>query len=642
MRQFQLCGLGNAIVDIFVELSEEQFRSLQCEKGSTRLVELAEQRELLQRFQREDPRLVSGGSVANSVIGFSQLGGDAAFIGCVGDDRYGLFYTSEFEELKIDIGSPIIVNEATGTCVVLVTPDAERTMRTCLAVSSHLSAKHVDENRIKNSDWLFIEGYVFANPATGQTAIQEAIRLAKKHGTKVAITCSDAFIVHVFGDALRAALKDTDLFFCNEAEACAVTGATTAEDAFRTLNGAIPSVVVTNGPHGAYIRHGGRDVHVPAFACTPKDLTGAGDMFAGAFLYGITHGMSAEQAGRGACFLAHKVITQIGARLHHGTRQFWDEATSASSRRDFLKSSALALTSLAAGAASASADDKNSQDYPIVDPHLHLWDLSKFTLPWVTKDSPLNKSYLMRDFLEATRGLNVNKAVYMEVDVDVKQQTDEANHVLEICRRDDTPMKAAVISGRPASDDFGKYLDTFRGNRHLKGVRQVLHVPATPAGFCLQPNFVRGIRLLGERGLSFDLCMRPTDLGDAVKLVQACKGTRFILDHCGNGAIYAKDRTAWQRDMDALGKLDNVVCKISGIVVQARKGWTADDLAPVILHSLSAFGPDRVMFAGDWPVCTLAATYRQWVDALKAIVRNRPLAEQRRLFAENAARYYGL
>src|ERR1019366_4828466 len=151
----------------------------------------------------------------NSVIAFSQLGGDAGFIGCVGDDRYGLFYTSEFEELGIDIGSLVIVNEATGTCVCVITPDAERTMRTCLAVSSHLAARHVDEERIKNSDWLFIEGYVFANPATGQTAIRAAIDLAKTHGTKLALTCSDAFVVDVFGDAFHAALKQADLLFAN-------------------------------------------------------------------------------------------------------------------------------------------------------------------------------------------------------------------------------------------------------------------------------------------------------------------------------------------------------------------------------------------------------------------------------------------
>src|ERR1043165_2739761 len=190
MKELQLCGLGNAIVDIFVEVSDAEFAALNFERGTMRLVDLAEQRTLLDRFKQQEPRLVSGGSVANSVIGFSQLGGNGAFIGCVGDDRYGLFYTSEFEELGIDIGNPIIVNEATGTCVCLITPDAERTMRTCLAVSSHLAARHVDADRVKNSEWLFIEGYVFANPDTGQKAITEAIKIAKQNGTKVAVTCS--------------------------------------------------------------------------------------------------------------------------------------------------------------------------------------------------------------------------------------------------------------------------------------------------------------------------------------------------------------------------------------------------------------------------------------------------------------------
>src|SRR5207253_4882393 len=145
-----------------------------------------------------------------------QLGGTGAFIGCVGDDRYGLFYATEFEELNIDIGKPVIVGAATGTCVVLITPDAERTMRTSLAVSSHLAKRHVDEERVKKSEWLFIEGYVFANPDTGQTAIREGVRIAKSNGTKVAITCSEAFIPQVFGDALNEALRQTDLFFCNE------------------------------------------------------------------------------------------------------------------------------------------------------------------------------------------------------------------------------------------------------------------------------------------------------------------------------------------------------------------------------------------------------------------------------------------
>ncbi|MCS6852576.1 MAG: adenosine kinase [Gemmataceae bacterium] len=325
MREFQVCGLGNAIVDIFLEVSDDDLAALGFERGTMRLVEAAEQRQLLERFRDREPRLVSGGSVGNSIIAFSQLGGDAAFIGCVGDDRYGLFYETEMEELQVDVGNPVIVGETTGTCVCLITPDAERTMRTCLGVSSHLAARHVDAERIRNSDWLFIEGYVFANPQTGQGAIREAIRIAKAHGTKVAITCSEAFIVQRYGDAFTEALRQTDLLFCNAVEACAVAGATTAAEAFAKLKGLVPAAVVTDGANGAYVRYAGTEAHVPAFPCTPKDLTGAGDMFAGSFLYGITHGVDPMRAARASCYLAMKVITQIGARLHHGTRAAWDQ-----------------------------------------------------------------------------------------------------------------------------------------------------------------------------------------------------------------------------------------------------------------------------------------------------------------------------
>src|SRR5206468_994784 len=158
------------------------------------------------------------------------------------------------------------------------------------AVSSHLSDKHVDADRIRASDWLFIEGYVFANPDTGQGAIREAMGIAKKHGVKVAITCSDAFVVDVFGSAFFPALAQADLLFCNATEAQAVANASSAGEAFAKLKSMVPSAVVTDGPNGAFVRHAGIEAHVAAFPCEPRDLTGAGDMFAGAFLYGITHG----------------------------------------------------------------------------------------------------------------------------------------------------------------------------------------------------------------------------------------------------------------------------------------------------------------------------------------------------------------
>jgi len=326
MSEFHVCGLGNAIVDIFVEVTDAELAELQFERGTMRLVEADEQRRLLERFREREPRLVSGGSVANSIIALSQLGGRAAFIGCVGDDRYGLFYQNEFENLGIDFGTSAIFDETTGTCVCLITPDAERTMRTCLAVSSHLAARHVDVARVRTADWLFVEGYVFANPATGQSAIREAVRVARENGVNIAITCSEAFVVQAFADPFFEALKSASLLFCNASEAKAVTGAATAADAFAALRGLVAACVVTDGPHGAFVRHAGRETHVPAFPCEPKDLTGAGDMFAGAFLYGLTQGIPAERAARAACYLAMKVITQVGARLHHGTRSHWVDA----------------------------------------------------------------------------------------------------------------------------------------------------------------------------------------------------------------------------------------------------------------------------------------------------------------------------
>ena len=313
-------------------------------------------------------------------------------------------------------------------------------------------------------------------------------------------------------------------------------------------------------------------------------------------------------------------------------------------RRDVLKRTALAAASAVLPASDAEAGPvRAAQDAPrIVDTHVHLWDLSRLRLPWIEKESPLARSFVIKDYQTAIEGLNVVKGIYMEVDVDVKQLTAEAEYVLDICRQANTPLVGAVIGGRPADDDFPKYLKQFRGNRFLKGVRQVLHSTSAKPGFCLTPAFVRGVQQLGEAGLKFDLCMRPAEIGDAVKLVEACKNTQFILDHCGNGPVYAKDRTQWQRDMERLARLTNVVCKVSGIVVQARERWTAADLAPVINHTLTTFGVERVMFAGDWPVCTLKATYRQWVEALRTITRNRSAEDNRKLFHDNAVRVYGL
>jgi len=293
---------------------------------------------------------------------------------------------------------------------------------------------------------------------------------------------------------------------------------------------------------------------------------------------------------------------------------------------------------------------------PIVDTHQHLWDLTKFRLPWLKEVTALARSYVTKDYLEATAGTNVTQAVYMEVDVEPNQQTAEAEHILSLAKDPKNLTVAAVISGRPASPEFKAYISKFKNVEGIKGVRQVLHVPETKPGFCVTEPFVAGVRLLGEMNKSYDVCMRPSELADAVKLAELCPDTRLIIDHCGNAdpKLFGKskgkgdeapdhDPDEWRRQMAALARKPNTICKISGIVARARKGaWSAADLAPVINHCLDEFGPDRVVFGSDWPVCTLVASLREWVMALREIISSRPLADQRKLLADNAKKLYRL
>jgi len=272
----------------------------------------------------------------------------------------------------------------------------------------------------------------------------------------------------------------------------------------------------------------------------------------------------------------------------------------------------------------------------LVDTHQHLWDLSRFNLPW-TKGAglPLERNHLPSDYEDAIRGTGIDTAVYMEVDVANDQKTDEARVA---CARG-----AAVVGGNPADPDFPEYLDRI-AHPNLRGVRQVLH-GGLPAGTCISEPFVRGARELGKRQLTFDLCMRPFELADGAKLASLCPDTRFILDHCGNGNVRFTDaeRDRWKLGVETVAKQPNTICKISGIVASAKDmPWTVDDLAPLVNHCWDSFGPDRVVFGSDWPVCTLAASLAQWVDALRQIAARRSEADQRKLFHENAVRVYRL
>jgi L-fuconolactonase len=179
---------------------------------------------------------------------------------------------------------------------------------------------------------------------------------------------------------------------------------------------------------------------------------------------------------------------------------------------------------------------------------------------------------------------------------------------------------------------------------YLKGIRQVLH-GGTPDGYCLSEAFVAGIRELGKRNLCFDLCLRPNALSDGARLATLCPETNFILDHCGNAPIYGSvaEVDAWKRGLELIAARPNVVGKVSGIIAQIRKGDAiAERLAPSVNFTLDAFGPERVMFASDWPVCTLAAALHQWVGVCQELVKTRPEIEQRLLFSDNAMKFYAI
>jgi len=281
---------------------------------------------------------------------------------------------------------------------------------------------------------------------------------------------------------------------------------------------------------------------------------------------------------------------------------------------------------------------------PIIDTHQHLWDLSRFQLAWLKEGSPIAHNHLMSDYLAQTEGMNVVGTLYMEVDVIPEQQMQEVDYVLDLCRQPGYPMRGAIISGRPASDGFEPYVRavTAKADGYVKGVRQVLHGDA-PTGFCLQPSFLKGMNLLSKLDLSFDICIRPEELADAAKLAQSCPETRFILDHCGNADVRSPDLSLWRKGIDLVASQPNVACKISGIIVTVKPDeWSTSDLAPIVDHCAAAFGPDRIVFGGDWPVCTLGAPLREWMTSLREIIVDWPEENQRKLLHDNGLKSYHL
>jgi len=311
---YDVYGVGNAIMDLQVQCDDAFLSDHKLEKGLMTLAEPDQQQHMLDILSNHPIHYCSGGSAANTIVGIADMGGRVAYAGKTGHDTFGTQYLDEMRQLGVALDVPS-TNADTGTCVVLITPDAQRTMLTHLGVSVHLSPEDIDEEKIRHAQFVYIEGYLFAGESTKAAAIH-AMELASKHDVKVALTVSDPFIVDIAGDELKALItQHVDLLFCNEIEAKALSGKADMIEAANVLHQCCANVALTLGHNGSIIMNQGETIAIEGVEVEALDTTGAGDMYAAGVLYGITHGLDWKRAGHLGSHAAAQIVAQLGARL---------------------------------------------------------------------------------------------------------------------------------------------------------------------------------------------------------------------------------------------------------------------------------------------------------------------------------------
>jgi predicted TIM-barrel fold metal-dependent hydrolase len=277
----------------------------------------------------------------------------------------------------------------------------------------------------------------------------------------------------------------------------------------------------------------------------------------------------------------------------------------------------------------------------IVDAHQHLWDKDLFSYSWCEKVPSLDRSFRMADYVEAIRGLNVEKSVHVEAEVDEPYMLEETRHILKLAEAKDNPLEGVVACGQPENDGFRRYLDKIAGHPALKGIRRELD--NRPDELSQSRTFVDNINLLASYDLTFDLCVLARQLTLATNLVRSCPRVSFILNHCGIPLVKEKAIDPWRESVRKISEFPNVCCKISGLVAYAdHRVWTEDDLRPFVEHTIECFGWDRVMFGSDWPVCIQSATLRKWLETLSRLTQTERPANRDKLFYGNAVRVYRL
>lgn len=319
MTRYDVYGIGHALVDMEFHVSDAFLAEAGLHKGSMTLVDASRQKELLQRIGPHSFHRSCGGSSANTLIGLAQFGGRAFHACKVADDETGHFFAQEMRRDGVDNAlEPPLPSGTTGRCLVFITPDAERTLCTHLGISEAFSVDQLSESTLHQADYLYVEGYLVSSSSAREAAV-EATRMARQQGIKTALTFSDSSMVTYFRDGLDAIIgPGLDLLFCNEVEALTYTQSDNLEQAKTRLTKIAPLIGLTLGTDGAALYNGSEWVAVPGVSVQAVDTNGAGDLFAGTFLFGITHGRSLVQAGQLACRASSVLVTQAGARLQTG------------------------------------------------------------------------------------------------------------------------------------------------------------------------------------------------------------------------------------------------------------------------------------------------------------------------------------
>ena len=311
---YDVYGVGNSLVDIQARIEDSVLGRLEFPKGIMTLVDEPTQCRVLGSLHDVKLNRCAGGSAANTIAGVADFGGKAAYCGKLGSDELGGVWLQDMRDLGVSIVTPQAGGQ-TGTCVCLITEDAQRTMLTHLGLSATLGPDDIDEASIQQSKYVYIEGYLFAGDSTKAAALK-AIELAKKHGVKVAFTVSDPFLINFNRDLFWKLIEGpVDLLFCNLDEARSLTGKTDPIDCAQEIHKHAANVALTLGPDGSLLMHDGHAYPVEGVKVSAIDTTGAGDMYAAGILYGITNGLSWPQAGHLASHAAARVVAQMGARL---------------------------------------------------------------------------------------------------------------------------------------------------------------------------------------------------------------------------------------------------------------------------------------------------------------------------------------